>query len=288
MGHHSTQCREKKNEVEHLTHADNVEPTFLNAILEEIPPINIVMLNEMKLATETQGDKNNETSIGVWFLDNKAYNHMTCDKEKFFEQDEAVTGKVKFGDGSTIQIFGKCFIIFECKNGNQWFIDGVFYIPSLQSNLVSLRQPTETGHMVVMDEEELKVFAKNPSCIIMKVRRIHNRLYQVCLKLAKSVSLLANLKDPSWLRHARLGHVNFQALKSLVNKGMTTGVPQISPPKQLCRIFLVAKQTGQPFALKTKFRVFLNGELEKEVYMTQPEGLKVIRNGNMLTVISPA
>ncbi|XP_047309761.1 uncharacterized protein LOC124913204 [Impatiens glandulifera] len=49
MGNYSTQCRAKKNEVSHLTHADNVEPALLMAILEEIPPINVVMLNEMKL-----------------------------------------------------------------------------------------------------------------------------------------------------------------------------------------------------------------------------------------------
>ena len=41
---------------------------------------------------------------GNWYLDNGASNHMTGDREKFQELDEAVTGKVRFGDGSTVQI----------------------------------------------------------------------------------------------------------------------------------------------------------------------------------------
>ncbi|XP_047309826.1 uncharacterized protein LOC124913276 [Impatiens glandulifera] len=176
MRHYSTQCRAKKNEVSHLTYADNVEPALLMAISEEIPPINVVMLNEMKLTPEIIEAKNDETSRDAWFLENGASNHMTGDKEKFFELDEAVTGKVKFGDGSTVQICGKGSIMFECKNGDQWLLEGVFFIPSLKSNLVSLGQLTETGHRVVMDGEEIEVFPKNPSCLIMKVRRTHNRL----------------------------------------------------------------------------------------------------------------
>ncbi|XP_047326574.1 uncharacterized protein LOC124930265 [Impatiens glandulifera] len=118
MGHYSTQCRAKKNEVSHLTHADNVEPALLMVISEEIPPINVVMLNEMKLTPEILEAKNDETSRDAWFLDNGASNHMTGDKEKFFELDEAVTRKVKFGDGSTVQICGKGSIMFDCKNGD--------------------------------------------------------------------------------------------------------------------------------------------------------------------------
>ncbi|XP_047331253.1 uncharacterized protein LOC124934791 [Impatiens glandulifera] len=89
MGHYSTQCRAKKNEVSHLTHVDNVEPALLMAISEEILPINVVMLNEMKLTLEILEAKNDETSRDAWFLDNGASNHMTGDKEKFFELDEA-------------------------------------------------------------------------------------------------------------------------------------------------------------------------------------------------------
>jgi hypothetical protein len=55
------------------------------------------------------------------------------------------------------------------------------------------------------------------------------------------VSLLSSLDDPAWLWHARLGHVNFQAMKLLVDKEMAGGVPAIFHPNQLCQSCLVAK-----------------------------------------------
>src|SRR6185312_17441273 len=100
----------------------------------------------------------------------------------------------------------------------------VYYIPRLRSNLVSLGQLTETGHKIVMDEDELEVFIKNPWRLLMKVKRTPNRMYHINLQIASPVSLLARLEEPAWLWHARLGHVNFQALKLLVDKQMAAGV----------------------------------------------------------------
>ncbi|GJU37928.1 zinc finger, CCHC-type containing protein [Tanacetum coccineum] len=43
----------------------------------------------------------------LWYLDNEASNHMTGVREHFKELDEKVSGKVRFGDGSYIEIKGK-------------------------------------------------------------------------------------------------------------------------------------------------------------------------------------
>ena len=53
---------------------------------------------------------------------------MTGDKEKFRELDEGVTGKVKFVDGSTMHIMGLGYVVFSCKNGDQWLLQEVYYI----------------------------------------------------------------------------------------------------------------------------------------------------------------
>lgn len=161
---------------------------------------------------------------------------------------------MKFGDGSTVQINGKGSILFTCRNGDQWLLQNVYYIPSLRSNLVSLGQLTETGYRVIMDEDVLEVFVKNPLRLIMKVRRTQNRLYRIELHVARPICLLTNLADPAWLWYARLGHVNFQALKKLVNKGMAAGVPLFTYPDQLCRVCLVAKQARLPFPAEARYR----------------------------------
>ncbi|GJY42076.1 ribonuclease H-like domain, reverse transcriptase, RNA-dependent DNA polymerase [Tanacetum coccineum] len=49
-----------------------------------------------------------ETNMdSLWYLDNGASNHMTGMREHFKELDEEVSGKVRFGDGSYIEIKGK-------------------------------------------------------------------------------------------------------------------------------------------------------------------------------------
>jgi hypothetical protein len=42
-----------------------------------------------------------------------------------------ITGKVRFEDGSTIEIKGKGTIPFQCKSGDQWALTEVFFIPKL-------------------------------------------------------------------------------------------------------------------------------------------------------------
>lgn len=150
---------------------------------------------------------------------------------------------------------GKGSILFTCRNGDHRLLQDVYFIPRLCSNLVSLGQLAETGHKVIMDEDELEVVHKNPWRLIMKVRRRANRLYLIELNIATPVCLLARLEEPAWLWHARLGHVNFHALKMLTDREMAAGVPPIKHPGQLCQSCLVAaKQARMPFPAMANYR----------------------------------
>lgn len=75
----------------------------------------IVFLNEQNLIP-----KNYETKKGeerVWYLYNGASNHMTCVMTFFSKLNENIKGKVKFGDGSCVDIDGKRSILFRGKTG---------------------------------------------------------------------------------------------------------------------------------------------------------------------------
>lgn len=258
-GHYSNQCphpKKKKGEAAHLAQTEDAGPALLLAVTEDEPERAScsLVVHEERMWPKLLLANATEQADDVWFLDNGASNHMTGDRGKFRELDESITGQVKFGDASTVQIKGKGSIIFACKNGDQWLLQDVYYIPSLQCNMVSLGQLTETGHRVVMDDDVLEVFDKRPWRLVMKVRRTANCLYRIELKLAHPVSLLSSLDDPAWLWHARLGHVNFQAMKLLVDKEMAGGVPAIVHPNQLCQSCLVAKQIRAPFPVEAHYR----------------------------------
>ena len=172
MGHYSKQCKPpKKKEEAHLAQIDDNESALLFIESEVNSQSELILLNEDKVWPELHQAEYNSLPATTWYLENGANNHMTGDKEKLQELDESITGKGKFGDGRSVEIKGKGSILFSYKNGDQWRLEEVYYIPSLCSNMVSLGQLTEIGHKVIMDIDKLEVFAKSPLRLIMNVRR---------------------------------------------------------------------------------------------------------------------
>jgi len=51
----------------------------------------------------------------VWYLDNRANNHMRGDKNKFMKLYEAIRGNVTFADHSKVVIKGKHTILIKLK-----------------------------------------------------------------------------------------------------------------------------------------------------------------------------
>lgn len=56
---------------------------------------------------------------------------MTGEYSKFKEINERVTGRVKFGDGSTVEIKGRGAVSFQFRNGEKIVLKDVYYIPIL-------------------------------------------------------------------------------------------------------------------------------------------------------------
>ena len=235
-GHYANKCpgEEKNKEEAHHARTVEFEPSVLMA--ETVVPENTssdkelsngcqgkVFLNEVKVFPELHYTNDGVSYGDVWYLDNGASNHITGDRAKFRDIDSTISGKVTFGDGSTVDIQGRGSILFQGVSGDQWVLYDVYYIPKLKSNLVSLGQLTEIGHRVLMDDDLIEVTEKNPERVIMRVQRTVNRLYKIELKPIEPVCFLTHVSDQSWLWHGRLGHVNFQSLRLLAEKEMAGG-----------------------------------------------------------------
>jgi hypothetical protein len=177
MGHYRSECRApKKQQAAHLTQAEDVEPALLLALTKESALVpqqrqEVVFFNEEKVWPDLHLANGVTEACDTWYLDNRASNHMTGDKAKFHKLDESLTGRVKFGDAFVVQIMAKGSILFKCKNGDQWLLQEVYYIPRLCTNLVSIGQLTENGQKIIMDGNELVVYVKNPWQLLLKVKR---------------------------------------------------------------------------------------------------------------------
>nr|GEX07504.1 zinc finger, CCHC-type [Tanacetum cinerariifolium] len=114
IGHIAPKCpqRTNLNEQSNLVKED-LEPTLLMATLKEEE------YDKVSLHQKDIGCK--ETNMdSLWYLDNGASNHKTRIREHFKELDVKVGGKVRFRDGSYIEIKGKGPITPPTPSGKKY------------------------------------------------------------------------------------------------------------------------------------------------------------------------
>lgn len=262
-GHYANECRKPKKEkgrtqdqsqevnLSQTSQTLDEEPALLLAECEVKDP-KVLLLNEDGVCPKLSLNEDRGEISNLWYLDNGASNHMTGKKSKFRELDESVTGRVKFGDGSMVKIEGKGTVAFRCKNGEERLLSEVYYIPSLHNNIISLGQMSECGNRVVLLGDYLWIYDKCDK-LLMKVKRSSNRLYRIVIEEGTTTCLLSKVEEESWLWHARLGHVNFDAMKLMSANGMARGIPVFTRPKEICSGCLLSKQTRSPFPSKANF-----------------------------------
>ncbi|GKA09506.1 zinc finger, CCHC-type containing protein [Tanacetum coccineum] len=248
LGHYKKDCRgtSTTQEQSNLILEDD-EPSLLMTTHET--EHEEVLLNEGQI----QPGKYASADASIWYLDNGASNHMTGTKSHFRDINESITGRIRFGDGSYVQIKGRGSILLGCKNNEQKIVSDVYYIPNLKSNIISLGQLTEIGCKIIMDGNKLTLYDKNKKLLI-KVERSKNRLYSTRLQIEAPICLLANVDNQAWLWHARLGHLNFDDINKMTRKGLVEGIPRINHAGQICDACLLGKHSRTPFPNQAKFR----------------------------------
>nr|GEY71961.1 zinc finger, CCHC-type [Tanacetum cinerariifolium] len=262
----------KETNIDSLWYLDNGASNYMTGIRKHFKELDEKVRGKVRFRDESY--------IEIKGKDNGASNHMTGVREHFKELDEKVSGKVKIGDGSYIEIKGKCSILIECDDEKQRIISHVYYIPNLKSNLLSLGQFTEIGCKVVMEDDKLQLYDMDNK-IFMEVTRQRNRLYKASIRIGTHVCLLANLKDTTWLWHTRLGHLNFESLKTMTQRNLVHGIPTIKHETQICDVCLIGKHSRTPFPKKAKARStslldLVYGDLCGPITLPTPSGKKYI------------
>lgn len=158
--------------------------------LSAAPPVNsaAIHLDEPKLFVQL-GDRRKRESTR-WILDTGATNHMTSVRSAFSEIDTSVCSTVKFGDGSIVGIEGRGTTLLKCKDGEHQALKGVYHIPRLTANIVSLGQLDEEEFKWSCEHGVLRIWDQQRR-LLAKVVRGENRLYVLKLDIGKPVCLAA-------------------------------------------------------------------------------------------------
>jgi hypothetical protein len=85
-------------------------------------------------------DEQKERDTGTWVLDTEVTNHKSGCQAAFMKIDMTVLGTVRFDDDSVLWIEGHRTVVFMHKNGESRSSNGVYFIPCLTTNIVSIGQ----------------------------------------------------------------------------------------------------------------------------------------------------
>ena len=246
-GHYASTCPDRLLKLQETIEAKEKEADTTEA--EELMMHEVVYLNE-KNVRPREFETNNEN---VWYLDNGASNHMTGSQSFFKTLNESITGKVRFGDDSCIDIKGKGSILFCSRDGSKKILDDVYYIPELKSNIISLGQATEAGCDVRMRDDYLTLKDKDGK-LLAKAKRSRNRLYKVLIDIIDPVCLQAATLSDSAKWHSRLGQIGRYSMKKMIKNELVIGIPDIEIGKDTCSSCMLGKQARQSFPQATTYR----------------------------------
>jgi transposase InsO family protein len=226
----------------------------------------------------TFADKSDDP--GRWILDTGASNHMTGVRGAFVDLDTGITGTVRFGDGSVINIEGCGTILFQCKNGEHRALANTYFIPRLNTNIISVGQLDENGFKIQIEDGVMRVHDEDRR-LLAKIHRSAGRLYVLDINLARPVCLAAHAGEDAWRWHARFGHINFGALRKMAREGLVRGMPLISQVEQVCEACLAGKHRRAPFPRQVMARTtrpleLLHGDLCGPITPATPSGNRYI------------
>jgi len=143
---------------------------------------------------------------------------------------------------------GKGDIKLHMKNNIVHTISSVFYIPDLKSNLISLGQLQEKGYIIIIQRSRCQIQHPEKG-LIAEAEMTSNRMFPLHIQHGVQKCLSTRVQDPTWLWHLRYGHLNFKGLKTLYEKNMVEGLPNINNPIEMCEDCIVGKQHRDSFPL---------------------------------------
>ena len=179
----------------------------------------------------------------TWFLDSGCSNHMCWHKEFFSEMDESFRKFVKLGNNSSIDVVGKGKVHLQINQLSQ-IITEVFYIPELKNNILNIGQLQEKGLGIVFRNNTCRVYHPERG-LILETRMSLNRMFILLAKIQtqNQQCFLTPTPDLNHLWHCHYGHLSFGGLKTLQQKQMVHGLPQLQYSNLLCEDCSIGKTT---------------------------------------------
>jgi hypothetical protein len=215
LGHWARECRAKAKKDQVLTvHEEEASLMTVTTTISESPQKRSqatvateevvagevvetgVVIHEEKVFVQL-GRPEARRDAKIWIVDTGATNHMTGSRAAFINLDTHVRGTVRFRDDSAAEIEGRGIVEFICKNGELRRFEGVYFIPKLTANIVSVGRLDEDGYRVLIGDGKLAI-RESGGKLLARVDRTANRLYLLTVKLSIEECLAAHEGGEAW------------------------------------------------------------------------------------------
>ena len=205
QGHKSSDCKlPKKNKLKEANVVDDlskdVSEIDLTAVISEV---NLVGSNPKE-----------------WWIDTGATRHVCSDKMMFSTFEPIETGeKVFMGNSATSDIKGQGKVVLKMISRKELTLTNVLYVPEIRKNLVSGSLLNSHGFRLVFESDK---FVLSKSGMYVGKGYMSGGMWKLnVMTIIKSdmnkASSSAYILESSNLWHGRLGHVNYDTLRKLIN-----------------------------------------------------------------------
>jgi hypothetical protein len=169
--------------------------------------------------------------ISQWYVDSGCSKHMTGDQNKFLSLKKENKGKVTFGDDVSAKILGKGTISLGNDKTKE---ENVLLVENLKPNLLSVSQTCDQGHILIFYSKKCEIRKEDSGKLVATATRTPSDVY--ILNTKKEEKCCMSQIDENWLWHRRMGHINFDNLVKVSNKGVVRGMPKIiKPSNPVCK-----------------------------------------------------
>ena len=233
QGHKSSDCRlSKRNKLKEANVVDDISKDVseidLTAVISEV---NLVGSNPKE-----------------WWIDTGATRHVCFDKMMFstFEPIET-REKVFMGNSATSDIKGQGKVVLKMTSGKELTQTNVLYVPEIRKNLVFGSLLNSHGFRLVFESDR---FVLSKSGMYVRKGYMSGGMWKLnVMTIIKSemnkASSSAHILESSNLWHGRLGHVNYDTLRKLIN---LNHIPTFQiDAKHKCETCVEAKLTRSSF-----------------------------------------
>jgi hypothetical protein len=184
-----------------------------------------------------------------WIVDSGCSNHLTGDKER-------LTNPVKYNgsrvvviaDDSRHSIAHIGDVILQSEDQRRGLkLSDVYHVPGMKKNLLSVPQLTAEGKYVLFGPNDVRVYKEFETTSVPILKGHKDETIYV---LSAEHAFVEKTKDTqnADLWHYRLGHVGYDKLKLMMEKGLVTGLPKLEVNREIvCAGCQYGKAHQEPF-----------------------------------------